>query len=223
MVFQDFQGNCMNARAQIVLRNAIGRRLRGMAPRIFRNLITVDRVLMVISAVLTLPLWLLPLAGVFAFARLLGWISDRQRVDAIKRQGRWMTERDFQQSEEPGTLIVYRKSHRNHPSRSECWWTPVDIESEYRDRNRSGRSDASRSAETTRLDAAAGEFDAWCYQTFLSPELGTARMLAVTSGVKVAERLNRARPRSHVCFVLSPILTAYPNMDARAENAQVTV
>jgi hypothetical protein len=194
-----------------------------MARRIFGTLITVDRALMVIGAVLTLPLWLLPLAGIFAFARLLGWISDRQRVDAVKRQGRWMTQLDFQQSSEPGTLIVYRKSHSNPPSRSECWWTPVDVESEFRNQHPGSRAQASRSGETTRGDTAAAEFDAWCYQTFLSPELGTARMLAVTSGAKLAERLRRARPRAKVCSIHSPILNAYPNLDALAQNARVTV
>ena len=223
MVFQDFQGICQGSQPQIALCDAFGRRLKSMARRIFGTLITVDRVLMVIGALLTLPLWLLPLAGVFAFARVLGWISDRERVDAIKRQGRWVLEKDFQGSDEPGTLIVFRKSHRNHPSRSECWWTPVDIESEYRELNPGCRAHVSRSAEARRSDAATAEFDAWCYQTFLSPELGTARMLAVTSGAKVAERLRRARPRAKVCFILSPTLNAYPNLDALAPNARVTV
>jgi hypothetical protein len=144
-------------------------------------------------------------------------------VDAVKQQGRWMTQSDFQQSDEPGTLIVYRKSHRNHPSRSECWWTPLDIESEYCNHNPGTRAHVSRSVETTRGNAAAAEFDAWCYKTFLSPELGTARMLAVTSGAKVAERLRRARPRAKVCFILSPTLNAFPKLDAPAQNARVQV
>jgi hypothetical protein len=56
----------------------------------------------------------------------------------------------------------------------------------------------------------------------LSPELGTARMLAVTSGAKVAERLKRAQPRATVCYIQSPILNAYSNLDALAENSRVT-
>lgn len=223
MVFQDFQGIYAGSRLQIAYREGIERRLGTMVRRIFGTVITVDRILMVIGAVLTLPLWLLPLAGVFAFARILGWISDRQRVESIKRQGRWGLEKDFQRSDEPGTLIVYRKSHRVHPSRSECWWTPVDVESEFRDRPPARREVQPRVEGAPQAGAAAAEFDAWCYRTYLSPDLGTARMLAVTSGAKVAERLRRARPRAKVCYILSPILHAYPNLDALAENSHVTV
>jgi hypothetical protein len=202
-----------------------------MVRRIFGIPIAIDRILIAMGAILTLPVWLLPLAGVFAFARVLGWISDRQRVESIKRQGRWGSEKDFQRSDEPGTLIVYRKSHRVHPSCSECWWTPIDVESEYRSQHAARRSQShgsgasetgSGALETAPAEAAAAEFDAWCYRTFLSPELGTARMLAVTSGAKVAERLKRAQPRATVCYIQSPILNAYSNLDALAENSRVT-
>lgn len=127
----------------------------------------------------------------------------------LKSRGRLLSLQAFDSQSRSGTLIV------NQPDagwgKLECWWTP-DLVLETCPAPMPTWEERREFMEGTDESMPAHPFDEWCWWQYISPDTGTAILLATRRGDVIARRLQLRSPNLRIAQTCTFYAAVYDDL-----------